>query len=291
MNPTSAIKFSSVEKQRYPKFTLGPVTLNVPTGAIYGLIGPNGAGKTTLMNLIFGMSAVNAGAIEVCGYDHQLDEVAVKQRTAYVGPELNFDTWGSVENAIRFVSGFYPSWDDGYCSQLMEKLKLSKNKLIQKLSFGSRIKLSLILALSWRPQVLVLDEPTTGLDAHGKQALFSELLSVVKDESRAVFISSHQISDLERFADHIGILHKGRMIAEGMIVDLLERFIRVGFVGVSGDAISRLPGMFVQQREGNQWRVVLDTKHCALASLTEHGARDVQSGPITLEELFIVLTK
>ena len=109
--------------KRHAAFTLGPLDLTVPRGAIYGLIGPNGAGKTTIIDMIFGMGKNDAGQIRVLGLDHRTDAVALKRRAAYVSPDLNFQVWGRVGKAIRFVRGFFPDWDDAYCAALMTALK------------------------------------------------------------------------------------------------------------------------------------------------------------------------
>ena len=290
MNTAPALEIHALEKH-YPRFTLGPLDLTVPGGAIYGLIGPNGAGKTTLIDQIFGMGSPDAGTIRVCGLDHERDEVAVKERAAYVGPDLNFAAWGKVGKAIRFIRGFRPTWDEAYCARLMQSLGIAADERIATLSFGGRTKLALLLALAWRPQVLVLDEPTTGLDAHSKQAVFAELLAIVRDEARTVFISSHQLSDLERFTDRVGVLHKGRLVAEGATAELVERHVQTEFTAENADVFARVPGLTVQERDGSRWRAVLDTLACPLASLATRGARDVETQPLTLEELFLALTK
>jgi ABC-2 type transport system ATP-binding protein len=290
MNTPPALEISALEKH-YPRFTLGPIDLTVPSGAIYGLIGPNGAGKTTLIDQVFGMGSPDAGTIKVCGLDHERDEVAVKERAAYVGPDLNFVAWGKIGRAIRFVKGFRPTWDEAYCERLMRSLDIGANERIATLSFGGRTKLALLLALAWHPQVLVLDEPTTGLDAHSKKAVFAELLAIVRDEARTVLISSHQLSDLERFADRVGVLHKGRLLVEGATAELVERHVQTEFEAENADAFARVPGLTVQERDGSRWRAVLDTLTCPLASLAQRGARDVQTQPLTLEELFLALTR
>ena len=205
----NAIEIRGLVK-KYSRFQLGPLDLTVPRGAIYGLIGPNGAGKTTAIDMIFGMGRNDAGQIRVLGLDHRADEVALKRRTAYVGPDLNFQVWGRVGKAIRFVRGFYPGWDDAYCAALMKAFRLSASDKIATLSFGARTKLSLLLALARRPEVLILDEPTTGLDAVSKQQVFSELLKAVENGERTVLISSHGLSDIERFADHVGMIKNGQ---------------------------------------------------------------------------------
>ena len=290
MSTSPSIEISGLEKH-YPRFTLGPVDLTVPSGGVYGLIGPNGAGKTTLIDQMFGMGSPDAGTIKVCGLDHDRDEVAVKSLAAYSGPDLSYVAWGKVGKAIRFVRGFRPSWDDAYCQQLMETFGLSADERIATLSFGGRTKLSLLLALAWHPRVLVLDEPTTGLDAHSRKAVFSELLGIVRDDTRTVFISSHQLSDLERFADRVGVLHHGKLVAEGATADLVDRHLQAEFEADEVQLFDHLPGLKVQEHEGSRWRAVLDTLSCPLESLTRRGARDVRTQALTLEELFLALTK
>ena len=290
MNTAPALEVSGLEKH-YPRFGLGPLDLTVPPGSIYGLIGPNGAGKTTLIDLIFGMGSPDAGTIKVCGYDHERNEVAVKQRAAYVGPDLNFIAWGKIGRAIRFNRGFRPTWDDGYCARLMQDFGISADDRIGTLSFGGRTKLALLLALAWRPPLLVLDEPTTGIDAHSKKAVFAEMLNIVRDEARTVFISSHQISDLERFADRVGVLRKGRLVAEGSTGELVDRHVQAEWVAENADAFAHTPGLTVQERDGPNWRGVLDTLTCPLHTLELRGARDVRTQPLTLEDLFLALTQ
>ncbi|MES2505768.1 MAG: ABC transporter ATP-binding protein [Verrucomicrobiota bacterium] len=284
-----ALEITGLEK-RFPRFTLGPISLSVPSGTIYGLIGPNGAGKTTLLDQIFGMGLPDVGSIQVNGLDHARHEVEVKQRTAYVGPDLSYMAWGKVSRAIRFVRGFHPSWDDSLATRLMESFGLSAGDRIATLSFGGRMKLALMLAMAWRPHFLVLDEPTTGLDAHSKKALFSELLAIVKDESRTVLLSSHQISDLERFADQVSILHQGRVLTSGTTSALVESHLQVEFRSTDLP-LRELPGLTVQEQAGNRWRAVLDTQRTSVAGLTSRGAQDLHTQPLSLEELFLTLTQ
>ena len=273
----------------YPKFTLGPVDMTVPAGAIYGFVGPNGSGKTTTLDLIFGMGQKDAGTIQVCGLDHERDEAAVKSRIGYVSPDLDFRPWGRVGGAIAFVRGFYPAWDDGYCTHLLRAFELELDEKVRTLSFGGRIKLALVLALSWRPSVLVLDEPTVGLDAISRQQLFSELLSAVRDAERTVLISSHAISDLERFADHVGMIKQGRIVFEGAITDILDRYRLVDFTVQQPIDLADAPGLIVQTKTPSRWRVLLDRKQTTSEVLRARGAQQMAEAPVSLEELFVAL--
>jgi ABC-2 type transport system ATP-binding protein len=277
--------------KNYPAFKLGPLDLTVPRGAIYGLIGPNGAGKTTAIDLIFGMGKTDGGEIRVLGLDHQRAEVRVKQRAAYVSPDLNFMVWGKVGKAIRFVRGFYPNWDDAYCATLMKAFGLSDTDKIATLSFGAKTKLSLLLALSRRPDILILDEPTTGLDAVSKQQVFAELLKAVEDGERTVLISSHGLSDIERFADHIGMIKNGKLLLEGRTDQIVDRFRLAEFFTTNGSTIPNRNGLTILKRNENRWRALLDQNTDAQTWLQTRGAENISLTRLTLEDLFVALVK
>jgi ABC-2 type transport system ATP-binding protein len=213
----------------------------------------------------------------------------MKRQVGYVSPDLIFQPWGRVHKVIRFVRGFYPTWDQAYCERMMASLDIGANDRIKTLSFGARIKLALLLALAWRPKVLILDEPTVGLDAISKQAVFAELLAAVQDEERTVLISSHGLADVERFADHLGMIKNGRLLFEGATADVIARFRMVDFIAGQTVRIAEHPGLFVQRQDGERWRVLLDLQRASLGWLQALGVTLVADAPVTLEELFIAL--
>ncbi|MGA3144117.1 MAG: ABC transporter ATP-binding protein [Verrucomicrobiota bacterium] len=289
---TNAIEIRGLIKN-YPTFKLGPLDLTVPRGAIYGLIGPNGAGKTTTIDLIFGMGRNDGGEIRVLGLDHRANEVELKRRAAYVSPDLNFQVWGRIGKAIRFVRGFYPDWDNAYCAELMKAFHLSDADKIATLSFGAKTKLSLLLALARRPQVLILDEPTTGLDAVSKQQVFAELLKAVEDGERTVLISSHGLSDIERFADHIGMIKNGKLLLEGRTDEIVERFRLAEFFTNNGTALQspEPEGLTILRWNENRWHALLDQNSDAQKWLETQGAQNITLTRLTLEDLFVALVK
>jgi ABC-type multidrug transport system ATPase subunit len=283
----NAVEIRGLRKS-FPRFTLGPLDLTVPEGAIYGLVGPNGAGKTTTMDAIFGMGGKDAGSITVLGFDHLRDEVAMKRQVGYVSPDLTYQPWVRVGRAAQFVRGFYPTWDDAYCARLMQTFQLDARDRIQTLSTGAKAKLALLLALSWRPKLLVLDEPILGLDAISKQSVFAELLAAA-GEGRTVLISSHGLTDLERFADHVGMIKQGRLLFEGTTTDVVERYRMVDLVAPESVELSGRRGVFVQQHDGRRWRLLLDLSQAPIDGLRDLGATLAGDAPVTLEELFVAL--
>lgn len=288
MNPP-AIEIRGLRKT-FAKFALGPLDLTVPQGAIYGLIGPNGSGKSTTLDLLFGMGGRDAGTLRAAGFDHETQEREMKQVVTYSSPDTSFAAWGRVGMAIRYVRSFYPAWDGDLCRRLMGLFRLHAEEKIGTLSFGARTKLSLLLALCPQPRVLVLDEPTTGLDPEARQILFNELLRLVGDEARTVLISSHQLSDLERFADHIGILAEGRLICEGATSDLVRRHRMVEFSLLPGGVMPEMPGFHLRRSEAGLAQAVVDLAMHPPATLEARGCRLASQTELPLEEIFLAMT-
>lgn len=279
-----AIEIRGLSK-RFPRFELGPLDLTVPAGAMYGLVGPNGAGKTTTLDLIFGLGLRDAGDIRVLGLDHKKDEVAMKRIAAYVSPHTSYVPWKFVGRAIQFIRGFYPEWDQDYCDDLLQRFRIDKEDKIATLSLGNAIKLGVVLALARRPKVLIMDEPTMGLDAISKRELFAELLALMGDEEHTVLISSHNLTDLERFTDHIGIINNGKLLLEGATDHLLENHRQISF-RLAGEPPA---GALRVARDGDEVRVLTDSAEEYVEALNGCGALGLTMQPVTLEELFVGL--
>ncbi|MFN0126587.1 MAG: ABC transporter ATP-binding protein [Verrucomicrobiales bacterium] len=277
-------------RKTFTRFALGPLDLTVPTGAIYGLIGPNGSGKSTTLDLIFGMGGRDAGTISAAGFDNERDEVAMKRVVTYSSPDTTFAAWGTVGRAVRFVSSFYPEWDAALCLRLLGLFRLHPEEKIAALSFGARTKLSLLLALCPKPQILVLDEPGTGLDPESRQILFGELLRLVQDESHTVLISSHQLSDLERFADHIGILAEGSLVCEGATADLVARHRMLEYSLSAGGMLPAMSGFHVRRIQAGRTLAVVDLEMHPVGTLEARGVCVHSQTELPLEEIFLAIT-
>ncbi len=286
----NAIEIRGLRK-KFSQFALGPLDMTVPKGGIYGFIGPNGSGKTTTIDLILGLGKETSGTIHVLGLDHSEEEIEVKRQIGYVSPELNFQAWGKVGRAIQFTRGFYPKWDQAYCDRLLASFQLNLQQNIATLSFGSKIKLALVLAMAHRPELLILDEPTVGLDAITKQQLFSELLAAVEEGNRTVLISSHGLPDVERFADHVGMIKNGRMVLEGSTADVVDRFRMVDFIGTATDEWQSAPGFCLVAQEKERRRALVDTTLGGIDLIKSRGALELSVSPVTLEEVFVALGK
>ena len=305
-SPVIAVNMAMVEglTHRMGGFCLGPLSFALPVGAITALIGPNGAGKTTLIDLMYGLGRAQAGRqvqagrqakpgrITIAGHSHPQGEVLIKQRVGFVTPDLSYASWGRVGAALDYVSGFYPYWRADEADRLLALFAIDRRAKVGALSFGERTKLALITALARDTDALLLDEPTTGLDVAARHHLFAELLNYIQkpglsQAGRAVLISSHQMSDLERLADRVIVLHRGQLLAEGATSDLVERYQQWDIV-LAGAAPELPEGMRSLAQTAGRMRVMVDLSSPSLPEIEAMGV--VARAPMNLEEVYLGLT-
>jgi ABC-2 type transport system ATP-binding protein len=285
-----AIEFQEVQKTFGFNFTLGPLSLSVPRGSIFGLIGPNGAGKSTALNMLMGLGEPGFGKIRVLDRDLPADEVEIKRRTAYVSPDMDYRAWGTVGRVIDFIRGFYPDWNAARCEEMQFTFDVHRDSNVDALSFGSRMKLALILALSRDAELLVLDEPTLGLDAIARRQLFAELLNFMTKDGRTILISSHQLTDLERFADQVAIVHSGRLLTSGRMDRMLERYGQFDARIVRGTHLEMAGVQFID-RSDDRVKILVDRDSAPADALKQLGVEVIAEIPLSLEDLFLALTK
>ena len=201
--------------KRYDGFALEDITLSVPAGTVVGLIGSNGAGKTTTLKAILGMIAPDGGTVELLGCDpHTASSalVALKQRVGVVLDACPFPISMKVRDVGTLGRAAYPRWDAAIFEQLCDQFKLAPKKLVRKLSRGMGMKLSLAFALAHRPELLVLDEATAGLDPLARDEVLDLLRHFMEQDGHAVLMSSHITTDLEKIADQVTCIDEGRLI-------------------------------------------------------------------------------
>jgi len=195
-------------------FAVADVSMTVPAGAIYGLLGPNGAGKTTTLRLVLDLLRPDRGEVEILGVDARRHPARARMRVGYVPERPAMPEWMTVERVMRHHAAFYPGWDPAYAGALRGRLRLDPGQRVRHLSKGEAGKLGLLLALSHHPALLLLDEPTDGLDPVARREFTELLLEYVSDTGATVLISSHLVHELERFADRVGVMDGGRLVAE-----------------------------------------------------------------------------
>ena len=189
-------------------------------GQVVGVVGPNGAGKTTLLEVLAGLRPADRGTVRVFGKSPWTQPVAVRSALGFMSDDLAlFDM--RIGPLLRMLSGYYSTWDKELVEELLDRFKLDPRKKVHKLSKGQGTRIRLIVALAFRPRVLLLDEPATGLDLAGRRSLLLSVLDVVKDSARSVIISSHQLQDVERIADRLLVLDDGGVVNEGPTNELV----------------------------------------------------------------------
>jgi ABC-2 type transport system ATP-binding protein len=233
---------------------LDGLTLAVARGEIYGFLGRNGAGKTTTLRVLMGIVGADSGTIELFGEAMKRVSVATKRGIGYVSQEQNFYPWMTPLQLGRFVAAFYPTWDQGEYSRLLRVLDVPPDRRSGVLSGGTRTKLGLALALAPRPPLLLLDEPTAGLDPVARREFNDLVAKMAAERGTTVFLSSHLVDEVEGIATRVGIVQVGRTSIEGRVDELRERVRRVrsqtpfepqpGFVHVRAD---------VWQADGAAW--------------------------------------
>ena len=209
----------------YPGFALSEVSMTLPRGSIMGFIGENGAGKTTTIKLILNMLHRDSGSVRILGKDNIKEEKAVKERLGVVLGDLNLPETMNGLKINSMMSGIYPGWEEDVFFSNLERFGLPKNRKIKAYSRGMKMKLSIAIALSHGAELLLLDEPTSGLDPIIRDEILDIFLDFIQDENHSIFVSTHIVEDLEKIADYITFIHKGRIILSEEKDTLLERFV------------------------------------------------------------------
>ncbi len=191
---------------------LASVSVSMPRGAVYGLVGANGAGKTTLIKHILGLLRPDAGTVRVFGLDPVADPVAVLSRIGYLSEENDLPGWMRVDELIRYSRAFYPAWDDAYADELRQTFALDPTAKIKTLSKGQKARAGLLIALAYRPELLVLDEPSSGLDPIVRRDILGAVMRTIAGEGRTVLFSSHLLDEVELVADHVTMISQGKIV-------------------------------------------------------------------------------
>ena len=205
------IEVSELTRRFGATTALAAVSLALPRGAVYGLVGANGAGKTTLIKHVLGLLRAQSGSVRVFGLDPVTDPVAVLSRIGYLSEENDLPCWMRVDELIRYSRAFYPAWDDAYAEELRQAFALDPSAKIRTLSKGQKARAGLLIALAHRPELLVLDEPSSGLDPIVRRDILGAVIRTIADEGRTVLFSSHLLQEVEQVADHVTMIHKGKI--------------------------------------------------------------------------------
>ena len=214
------IDISNLTRRFGATTALHAVNLSLPRGAVYGLVGANGAGKTTLIKHILGLLKAETGSVRIFGLDPVAEPVSVLSRIGYLSEENDLPGWMRVDELIRYSRAFYKNWDDRYAEELREKFTIDPSAKIKDLSKGQKSRAGLLVALAYRPELLVLDEPSSGLDPIVRRDILGAVMRTIADEGRTVLFSSHLLDEVEQVADHVTMIRQGTIVMSAALAEI-----------------------------------------------------------------------
>ncbi len=290
--PSSAppiVEIRRVTRQFGNKTALDDVSLTVPRGGVFGLIGGNGAGKTTLIKHVLGMLKAQSGSVRVFGLDPVENPVGTLGRIGYLSEERDLPNWMRVGELMRYTQAFFPNWDEKYAEELREAFDLDGNARIKNLSRGQRARAGLLVALAHRPELLVLDEPSSGLDPVVRRDILGAIIRTIADEGRTVLFSSHLLDEVERVADRVAIIHQGRILLTAPMDEIKDTHRRMTLrFGQPLDRPPSLVGTLSFEGQGAEWTYICSGESSQLRRAAEAiGATVVGDDALTLDEIFV----
>jgi len=271
------------------KLALDEVSLTIPRGGVFGLIGGNGAGKTTLIKHVLGLLKTQSGTVRVFGLDPIENAVGVLGRIGYLSEERDLPDWMRITDLLRYTQAFYPAWDPKYAEELRDAFDLDPQARVKNLSRGQRARAGLLVALAHRPDLLVLDEPSSGLDPVVRRDILGAIIRTIAEEGRTVLFSSHLLDEVERVADRVAMLHHGRILMAASIDEIHDthRRVTLRFDEPLSSAPS-LVGSLSASGQGAEWTYVCGGESLQVRRAAEAlGATVVDEAALSLDEVFL----
>jgi ABC-2 type transport system ATP-binding protein len=290
---SDAIRIDRLTKHYDGRRVVDNVSLQIPTGCVYGFLGRNGAGKSTLIKMLLGMVHADTGQATLLGDDSRKLRPQTRARIAYLAEGHLLYRWMTVGQAVRFTRGFYTNWHEHFLASILDHFGISPKARIGRLSNGQRAQVSLALALAPDPELLILDDPTLGLDTVVRRDFLESMIHLIQRRGRTILFSSHILGDVERVADRIGVLVNGvlRVDCPTERFKTALRRVVVSFAG-SVPRFPSCPGLVSQRQIGGKLElIVIDygDEHAALAESL--GAASVEVLEMNLEDAFIAYTR
>ncbi|RAV10465.1 ABC transporter ATP-binding protein [Paenibacillus contaminans] len=285
----TVIKFQDIEKLVAGKFPLGPINLEIERGYVVAVVGPNGSGKSTMFRMLMNMLQPDRGTLSILKQHYPQDGVSMKRQIGYV-PE--FSDFGGVAKTIGqlidFVSYWYPSWDQKRCRELLDKFELAPAMKLSGLSKGMQRKLSLTLAIAPNPELLLLDEPSSGLDPFAWRLMIDELTQFMRNGDRTIVIATHIMDEVRRLADYIAFMYKGKLIGFHEKDALLDTWKMI-WLDKMPDNPGRLPG--VTESQDQPARLITCETDQTEAALKKLGVSVIRTQSLELDEIFVQLQR
>ena len=287
--PGPVIEVSALTRRFDLKLALDRLDLSVPRGCVFGLVGENGAGKTTLIRHFLGLLKAQSGSVRVFGLDPVADPVGVLGRIGYLSENRDLPAWMRVDELMRYTQAFYPRWDAPYAEQLRRQFGLEPSARIRHLSRGEIAKAGLLVALAHRPELLLLDEPSSGLDPVVRRDILEAIIRTVAEEGRTVLFSSHLLDEVERVSDRLAMMVEGRFVLSGTLDEIKESHHQFTLRFDTAPAQPPvLAGALSVAGAGLEWTVIANGAREALVEAAGRlGARIVAERYPSLDEIFV----
>lgn len=291
-NSHYAIQTMGLSKRYRRQMAIDGLTMQVPMGSVFAFLGRNGSGKTTTIRILLDLLDRTSGDARMLGLDCAKRAPDLRKRIGYVAEGQKMYDWMKVDEIIWFCKGFYANWDDAFAEELKEKLELPGAKKVGELSRGTQAKLALLLAMAYRPELLILDEPTAGLDVVVRRDFLEGVIELIQQQGRTVFFSSHIVHEVERVADWVGIIDAGKLVWCSTMDELKAKVKRLVLSfevqPPSFFAISR--AILSVERGGRQSAVVVrDYSEATLAAARAMKPLDVRVDDLSLEDIFVAM--
>ncbi|MBN2476931.1 MAG: ABC transporter ATP-binding protein [Pirellulales bacterium] len=268
---------------------LDEVSLAVPRGSVFGLVGVNGAGKTTLIKHVLGLLRAQAGSIRVFGLDPVAEPVRVLSRIGYLGEESDLPDWMRVGELLGYLQAFYPTWDEAHAEELRRSFEIDPSAKVKHLSKGQRARVGLLVALAYRPELLLLDEPSSGLDPIVRRDILGAIIRTISEEGRTVLFSSHLLDEVERVSDHVAMIHQGSIVMCGGLDEIRASHLRITIRFDEPQSEPPSTGAALGWKgAGQEWSAICDGQLPRFhQAASEAGARIVEQAAASLDEIFV----
>jgi len=288
---TAALALSGVTK-RYDSFALQDITLDMPQGQIMGLVGVNGAGKTTLLRILSGLARADSGTVEVLGHAMPAQQVAVKKELGFASEDMRLYKSQTLRWHMDFIRAIYPGWDEAYAADLLRRFDLRPEQTLAGFSHGQRVKALLLLNFARRPKLLLLDEPTTGLDPVARDEVLQALADILRDDARSVLFSSHNTRDIEQLADTISFVHQGRLLASKDKESFLDDWRRIICQGTWPAEAHGWPEIAMTRQNGSLLELRVRQFSDGLVGRLQAQGLEIRSAEaMSLEDIFVTTVR
>ena len=287
--PAPVVEVRGLTRRFRRKVALDNVDLTVRPGVVFGLVGENGAGKTTLIKHLLGLLKPASGTARVFGLDPVADPVGVLSRIGYLSEDRDLPNWMRVHELMRYTQAFYPGWDEAFAEDLRQTFDLDPDAKVRQLSRGERAKAGLLIALAYRPELLLLDEPSSGLDPVVRRDILGAIIRTVADEGRTVFFSSHLLDEVERVSDVLAMIHKGKVVLSAPLEEIKASHHRLTLRFPEPQLRPPdLSGALNWEGSGVEWTAVCNGQLDELMRAADRlDATVVEKGTPSLESIFV----